>query len=441
VKTGICGYHSSASPGGVGPVPYVVQPWVAGNAGGEILSYSPLTTNPPTPDVLACQDNRSLQEPNQLTGLNPFGNYAEGLADVIINDLSIEQRSVTVNPFLTGWYQTATNAEQGDVCQFNLGPPPPEPPKPNKETQAASLSNETINGHNYYLSWAFDSADVTAGRGFGCWSGVSLEPFFTAPSPVNPGDIVGFNGSESDITLDARTTGLPADEPYVATVYTWNFGDGSPEVSGAAYASVFHSYAHGGKYSVTLTVTDSGGNTNHSVREITVVLNPGEVPTGGSAPGSTGTGSGTVGAGGSGSKSPGAAAKSVPAPVAAALIVTHSLRRALHKGLVIRYSVNEQVAGRFEVLLSRATARRLGIGGSPAVGLPVGTPPQLIIGRAFLVTTSAGRSTVNIQFSKRTASRLARLHSVSLMLRLSVRNAASHSPATTTVLSTVTLSH
>jgi hypothetical protein len=132
---------------------------------------------------------------------------------------------------------------------------------------------------------------------------------------------------------------------------------------------------------------------------------------------------------------------SVPPPVAAALIVTHSLRSALRKGLVIRYSVNEQVTGHFEVLLRRSIARRLGIGGSPAFGLPAGTPPQVIIGRAVLVTTAAGRSTVDIQFSKRTASRLGRMHSVSLMLRLFVRNAASHNPATTTVLSTVTLSH
>jgi hypothetical protein len=110
-------------------------------------------------------------------------------------------------------------------------------------------------------------------------------------------------------------------------------------------------------------------------------------------------------------------------------------------GLLIRYSVNEQVAGHFEVLLGRPLARRLGIFGTPAFGLPAGTPPQVVIGRAVLVTTSAGRSTVNIQFSKRTASRLARLRSVPLMLRLFVRNAASKSPATTTVLSTVTLSH
>jgi hypothetical protein len=56
------------------------------------------------------------------------------------------------------------------------------------------------------------------------------------------------------------------------------------------------------------------------------------------------------------------------------------------------------------------------------------------------VTTAAGRNTVTIQFSKRTASKLAKMHSVPLMLRLFVRNASSRSPAATTVLTKVTLS-
>jgi hypothetical protein len=125
--------------------------------------------------------------------------------------------------------------------------------------------------------------------------------------------------------------------------------------------------------------------------------------------------------------------------VAAAAATSHSLKTALRKGLVVRYSVNEQVAGRFEVLLSKALARRLGIGGAPAFGLPAGTPAQVVIAKAILVTTKAGRNTVDIQFSKRTAARLKRVHKVSLMLRLVVHNAASH-PATATVLSTVVLS-
>jgi hypothetical protein len=433
---GICGYHSTMSSGG-GAVIYAVQPWTAGEA-GFIESFEPTVTSKPFPEELACQDAVSLKEPNQV-GLDKYTSYAAGLPDVIINDLSIEQRNIVVDPLLNGWYQTASSAEQGDLCKWDFGPPPDTPPTPDKNTHAVNLSDQTINGHPYYLQWAFNSADTTVGRGLVCWPGVALEPRFTAPNTVNSGDVVGFDGTESFFTFDANTKGLPPTEPYQGAVYSWNFGDGT-SVSGASDASVFHSYQYGGSYPVTLTVTDGGGNVASIVHE--VVVNGPKPPAASKEAAGGGTGS-SAGSGGatSGAGSPSGGSASVPPPLATAAAVTHSLRSALRKGLVIRYSVNEQVAGHFEVLLSRATARRLGIRGTQAFGLPAGTPPQVIIGRAVLVTTSAGRSTVNIQFSKRTASRLARLHSVPLMLRLFVRNAASHSPATTTVLSTVTLGH
>ena len=102
----------------------------------------------------------------------------------------------------------------------------------------------------------------------------------------------------------------------------------------------------------------------------------------------------------------------------------------------MRYSVSERVTGRFEVLLARPLARRLGLRGPPASGLAAGTPAQIVLGKAILVTTAGGRDTVTIQFSKATDAKLRRLHGVSLMLRLVVRNSSAHSA---TVITTVTL--
>jgi hypothetical protein len=127
--------------------------------------------------------------------------------------------------------------------------------------------------------------------------------------------------------------------------------------------------------------------------------------------------------------------------VATAAIVSRSLKTAARKGLAVRYSVNEQVAGRFEVLLSRTLAKHLGITGPLAAGLPTGAPALLVIAKAILITTKAGRSTVTIHFSKATAAHLRRTHKLKLTLRLIVRNAATHSPAITTVVTAATLSH
>jgi hypothetical protein len=425
-ETGICGYHSVINPGAPAPIIYVVQPWVAGDAGQLIESYEPLKTSSPTKDVLACQDGGPvLKEPNQAIP-DKFNTFAQGLADVIINGLSAEQSNVVVDPLLNGWYQTSTSAEQADMCQRNFGPPPENPPAPDKKTHATSLSNQTIGANKYYIQWGFDSVGLTSTWGYYCWQGVALEPRFTSPNPVNAGDVVGFDASESDITLNANTIGLPPSEPYSAPVYTWNFGDGTNAVSTRNAAPVFHSYQYGGPHEVTLTVTDSGGNTASVSKSITVV---GPLP-----PAAAGSGSGaSAGGQGGGGSSKG----SVRNPGASASIVSRSLRTVLRGGLVVRYSVNEQVAGHFDVLLATSIAHRIGLHGPPATGLPQGTAPQTIIGKALVVTTKGGHSTLKIQFGKATASRLRRLHKVSLMLRLVVRSA---STGTTTVLSTVTLS-
>jgi hypothetical protein len=431
---GICGYHSAINPGGASPTIYAVQPWVAGNAGSVIDPQEPTVTRTPTPADKACQNNRLWNEPNQLPSHNIFGEWTAGLADVIINDLSVEQNNVVTNPLLNGWYQTATSAEQSDMCQFAFGADPvplPSVPSEQQPSHAQILSNETINGHGYYLQLGFDSVGVTAGKGLSCWSGVVLDAHYTAPNPVNAGDVIGFDATESNITLNAHTEGLPPDEPYVAPLYAWNFGDGTT-VTGTKTASQFHSYAQGGTYSVALTVTDSSGNSNTFSQPITVVGgSSGSAPVGGtstltpSTPGAAGT------------ASPGVT-PAKPKPVVAAAAISRSLRSVLRHGLVVRYSVNEQVVGHFELILAKSIARRLGLRGATATGLAAGTPPQIIIGKAILVTTKAGRSTVTIQLSKNTSSRLGRLKHVTLMVRLLAHNAAGQG---VTVLGTVTLSH
>jgi hypothetical protein len=60
-----------------------------------------------------------------------------------------------------------------------------------------------------------------------------------------------------------------------------------------------------------------------------------------------------------------------------------------------------------------------------------------VIGRALLVTTKGGHSTVAIKLSKKITAKLKHAHSAPLMLRLIVHNASSPSPIT--VLSSTTL--
>jgi hypothetical protein len=104
----------------------------------------------------------------------------------------------------------------------------------------------------------------------------------------------------------------------------------------------------------------------------------------------------------------------------------------------VRYSVNERVAGYFQVLLSRALADRLGVTGPPAQGLPSGSPAAKVIATALLVTTKGGGSVLHIRLSSRTGARLRRVGRLPVTLRLIAHNASS-APISATVLAKATL--
>jgi PKD repeat protein len=439
ITNGLCGYHSAIEPLSASPIVYGVQPWVAGNA-GEVTQAIPLLTETPKQSALACQNGTLLVEPNQTGALSPFGDYESGLADVIVDDLSVEQNNIVADPLLTGWYQSGTNAEQSDMC-LRAFPPAPEPlPEIPKTTHALPISDENINGNHYYLQWGFSSVGVTSGKGTVCWSGTELQPHYTAPNPVNVGDLVGFDANESSIALDANLTKTnPVTEPFTAPVYQWNFGDGTTILSGTGFASVFHPYAHSGEYTVTLTVSDSGENVASYSNSITVVGPPAGSP-GPTAPGPTETTSGGAPGAATGA-GVGGGVGGATAPAVTESPLSRSLKKVVRLGLAIHYTVDEQVAGQAEALLDSRTAARLGIKARTAVGLPKGFPRSLVIGSAVLVTTKGGQGTIRIKFSKAVAKRLARARRVKLTLRFVVRNASRTSPRTTTVLSTVILSH
>jgi hypothetical protein len=397
------------------------------------------------------------QEPNQKVPCpDSDGTCDYGLSDLIINQLSLEQENIVTNPLLNAW-QDEHHYENTDECRFLFGPVLGGSAVADLETYAGTLYDQDINSNPYYLNDAFNLAAYRLPfPGVPCIHGVNLLPKFTAPSPVNSGETVGFDGMESLITLDAAFNYSDNGTPQANyATYTWNFGDGTSFVTGYApgapqcetpwlspcAASVFHSYQYGGTYEVTLTVTDVGGNTASVTHDVTVSgpSRPEPAPAGSGAGGGSGSGSGQSSQTGGSTPGTSSVTPSVPGPVAAASIVPQSLRTALRKGLVVRYTVNEQVAGQFQVLLSQAIARKLGISGTPATNLPAGSAPELVIAKAILVTTKGGRSAVHIEFSKRTAARLAHVHKVALMLRLIVRNAATSNALTTTVLSNVTL--
>jgi len=497
-KNSFCSYHGAINPdeatlGDASTILYAVIPWSAGTQGatfvrakgqasgkylyakgeqcqdggwsfenGEVKREEPTEPSKEQEEILKHEKGtgkerealeRKLrlegphnEEPNQVDKSESTG-YAEGLTDLIENQIWIEQADTVTDPLLNAW-QNSAHEEVANICQNDFGSvvygegesPFEGSTVADEHTEAGTLSNERLTEHRYFLQDLWNLGEE------GCGGGVLLNPRFTLPNPVNTGEIIGMTGLESSPGVLAKINYKPNGEeaPRNYAMFTWNFGDGTvvngyaPDAppcespwSSPCTGSVAHTYTYGGEYPVTLTITDAIGD----VASITHVLK-----VNGPAPPSAAEGSGTPAPSSSAPVVTAPATKPGPsAPSAKAVIASRSLRNALKKGLAVSYSVNEQVAGHFEVLLSQSLARKLKVGGAPATGLPAGTPPQLVIAKAVLVTTKGGGSTVHIKFSKKVAARLAKAHDVPLMLRLVVHNANSASPETATVLSAITL--
>jgi hypothetical protein len=391
------------------------------------------------------------QEPNQ-EGKAESGDYSAGLADLIVNQVAVQEMNVVTDPLLTSWHDAPGN-EVTDICRNVFASTGSEGVTGSVTadlfTESGFLSNTRVGETRYYINNIFNLSEES------CDGSLGLVPRFTAPNTINAGEAISVDGMESTVTLIKGKAFGPSGPPTTTyATFSWNFGDGT-EVTGFApgaptcefpwlspcAASALHSYQYGGTYNVTLTINDVGGYQAKVTHPVTVVgpapPSPGKEAGGGSSGGSGGSASG-------GSSAPGGSAPvvkgSTPSPVAAAAVVSRSLRGVKHSGIVVRFSVNEQVAGHIEVLLDRALAHRLGISGAPAVGLPAGSAPAVVIGKALLITSKGGRSTTVVQLSKRTIARLQRMPKVTLMLRLSVRNADPHAPTTSTLLSVFTLS-
>ena len=95
--------------------------------------------------------------------------------------------------------------------------------------------------------------------------------------PVNQAPVANANGPYSEIVGEAITFSSAgssdAEDANTALTFAWDFGDGSAGTG----QSLIHSYAAAGTYTVTLTVTDSGGLSGSA--ETTAVID--ELPTSG----------------------------------------------------------------------------------------------------------------------------------------------------------------
>jgi PKD repeat protein len=88
------------------------------------------------------------------------------------------------------------------------------------------------------------------------------------PPPPNTAPSASFTSSCTDLACTFTSTATDAEGNI--TSYAWDFGDGNV----GAGASVSHTYAAAGTYTVTHTVTDAGGLSDSAAGDVTVTAPP-----------------------------------------------------------------------------------------------------------------------------------------------------------------------
>lgn len=149
----------------------------------------------------------------------------------------------------------------------------PVPASPGYSYARVTLLNTPSAGFNETFSLRSDSGFTAQVYMFG-------DPSLSAGNFEAYGYSVGVN--LSNLTLQANLsvpppfcTGLPVTFTGRTTIptdsWTWDFGDGTPPLTGASLDTVVHSYTNGGTYKLKLTVTRSAScATDSVVRFITV---------------------------------------------------------------------------------------------------------------------------------------------------------------------------
>jgi PKD repeat protein len=238
-----CAYHSSFTDG----------------SANVLYSPDPLFFNGASSaqDPKACQfdNNTAVQEPNG----DP--------ADVALKYTSHEFNETITDPFpATGWI-SAAGQEDGDECNFynstsdpnNDGNPDAFLPTLGGSASAGTLYDQAINGHHYYTQSEWSN------QGLNCRMNPTpsaLTAAFTPPSTAKPGTAASF-----------KPTGSSAAAGYSST--TWSWGDGTASsFKRAAPATISHTFAARGLYTVTLTLVDKYGNLQTSSHQVQVGTSP-----------------------------------------------------------------------------------------------------------------------------------------------------------------------
>lgn len=342
-----CSYHSQlVDPQSGHSVAYVVQPWSAFSICDE-------------PDIPA------------VAPYTPPSVVEKSAGQRLLSPLSQSSMAAIVNPQFNGWAgQNGLEVDDQNAClpeghqldSFTFGTSGQSPYFLQRESNNASVVNSD--------PWTYG----------GCLPSDVLDPVFASPSAVNVGDTIDLDGSATASSLSIPNAN-----------YDWTFGDGTTGNG----PSVEHSYGSAGAYTVTLTVTDRGGNQAKFSQSVDV-LGANGLPTPPLNPPTTVTPN--VGSNG--------------ALQVRIQLLPQGLRQVLRRGVSLQVAANESANGIAQVMISRATAKRLHI--------KAGRRTSVVIGSGTVSQVKPGSVVLHLYLSRATKAKLRHLKHLTLSVRLSL---------------------
>ncbi|MGB9184355.1 MAG: PKD domain-containing protein, partial [Solirubrobacteraceae bacterium] len=217
------------------------------------------------PTYLASNDPKGCQADGNTQVQAPNGNQ---ITDVVTSSMSHELSETITDPITDsnlgagGWYDPISGNEDGDNCAFTGSPSDPARdvntdafrPALGGSASSGTLYDQVINGGQYYTQTEWSNGNTT------CEAqpvAATLTPAFSSPPAVVPGSPVAFDPS-----------GSSSDAGFTST--SWSFGDGGTSFAPSGPATVNHTFASLGTYTVKLTVVDANGNLSTFSHTITV---------------------------------------------------------------------------------------------------------------------------------------------------------------------------
>ncbi|MFQ4147847.1 PKD domain-containing protein [Arthrobacter sp. LAPM80] len=222
--------------------------------GGDSLGGWPAA---PSSNYINATIDEAAIYPSVLTPTTVANHFTLGKAGTV-NKPPVAAFTATPTNLVVALNGTASTDPDGTVAAYswNFGDGTPD-------------GSGATTSHTYAKAGAYQVTLTVTDNG-GATNAVTKTVTVTAAPPVNKPPVAAFTATPTNLVVALDGTASTDPDGTVAA-YSWIFGDGTPNGSGATTS---HTYAKAGTYQVTLTVTDNGGATNSISKTVTATDAP-----------------------------------------------------------------------------------------------------------------------------------------------------------------------